>query len=153
MEPEARIAVLIRLHLLTPRVGSCDTEVGVGRKKDRARQHMEVYAAQCMRCAVCWWRRGRAGRRLELHHIVGRRGLDYHHHRNLIAVCNECHGGYHSGGSRSLSLGQILTAKEQEDGEVDLEFLAGLLRRVGLREDPAPLPAWVEQERAVNGRR
>lgn len=138
---------------MTSRVGSGDTEAGVGRKKDRARQHLEVYASQCTRCAVCWWPRSRAGRRLELHHIVGRRGVDYHHHRNLICVCNECHYGYHSGGSRSLSLGQVLTAKEQEDGEVDLVFLAGLLRRVGLKEDPHPLPPWVTEERRVNGRR
>lgn len=122
-------------------------------KKNRSRQQLEVYAQQCCRCAVCWWRKGRAGRRLELHHIVGRRGIDYHHPRNLICVCCECHLGYHSGGQKSLSLGQILQAKEDEDGEVDLVFLAGLMRRVGLREDPSPLPEWVLKEREVNAKK
>jgi hypothetical protein len=46
----------------------------------------------------------------------------------------------------------MLTAKKEEDGEVDLVFLAKLLRRVGLREDPAPLPNWVHEERERNAR-
>lgn len=90
---------------------------------------------------------------MELHHIVGRRGIDYHHPRNLICVCDECHLGYHSGGQKTLNLGHILRAKEDEDGEVDLEFLAGLMRRVGLREDPQPLPRWVLEERELNSRK
>lgn len=125
----------------------------MSKKRDRTRQHLEVYATQCCRCAVCWWRKGRFGRRLELHHIVGRRGIDYHHHRNLLCVCDQCHYGYHSGGTKSLDLGHILQAKLDEDGEVDLEFLAKLMGRVGLREDPKPLPDWVKKERDDNARR
>lgn len=68
-------------------------------------------------------------------------------------VCDECHHGYHSGGAKTLSLGHILQAKLEEDGEVDLEFLAKLMGRKGLREDPTPLPDWVLKEREVNARR
>lgn len=117
-------------------------------KEKSSRKWLEIYAQQCERCAVCWHPKYATGRRLELHHIVGRRGRDPHHHRNLIMVCNECHYGYHSGGSKSLTLGNILQAKQEEDGEVDIAFLAGLMGRVGLREDPTPLPDWVHEERA-----
>jgi hypothetical protein len=51
-------------------------------------------------------------------------------------------------------LGHILTAKLEEDGEemFDLVFLAKLLRRAGLKEDPKPLPDWVAEERKANAR-
>lgn len=117
-------------------------------QKDK--ENLEVYAFNSTRCAVCWWRKYRPGRNCELHHIVGRRGRDPHHHRNLIMVCNECHYGYHSGGQKSLTLGQILQAKEDEDGEVDVVFLAALMGRKGLREDPLALPEWAIQEREAN---
>ena len=122
----------------------------MSKAKDRSRQNLEVYAFNSMRCAVCWWRKYRPGRACELHHIVGRRGKDPHHHRNLLMVCNECHYGYHSGGKKSLSLGQILKAKEDEDGEIDVPFLASLMGRKGLREDPLPLPSWAIEERKIN---
>lgn len=122
----------------------------MSKKSERYRQHLEAYALSSVRCAVCWWRKYRPGRRCELHHIVGRRGQDCHHHRNLILVCNECHYGYHSGGQKSLTIGQILRAKEDEDGELDLPFLAKLIGRVGLREDPTDLPQWALDERKIN---
>lgn len=124
----------------------------MARKKltEKEKQNLEVYAFNSTRCAVCWWRKYRPGRWCELHHIVGRRGRDPHHHRNLILVCNECHYGYHSGGKKALSLGQILQAKCDEDGEVDVEFLAKLMGRRGLREDLNPLPAWALAERQIN---
>jgi len=125
----------------------------VSKKRDRTHRQLAVYADLCCRCAVCWWRKGRFGRALHLHHIVGRRGLDYHDHRNLICVCNECHDGYHIGGQRDLSLGHVLQAKLEEDGELDLEFLAKLLHRVGLKEDPKPLPQWARDERVANASR
>jgi hypothetical protein len=125
----------------------------MSKQKERNRANLEVYAQQSIRCAVCYWRKFRPGRRCELHHIVGRRGKDPHHHRNLILVCNECHYGYHSGGSKSLTLGQILQAKEDEDGEVDIGFLASLMGRVGLREDKCPLPDWAHREREANEKR
>jgi hypothetical protein len=49
-----------------------------------------------------------------------------------------------------LTLGQILQAKEEEDGEVDIPFLASLCGKVGLREDPLPLPEWAIHEREIN---
>jgi hypothetical protein len=49
-----------------------------------------------------------------------------------------------------LTLGQILKAKEDEDGEVDLTFLAKLMGRVGLREDQQDLPQWALDERKIN---
>ena len=49
-----------------------------------------------------------------------------------------------------MTLGQILRAKEDEDGEVDIPFLAKLMGRVGLKEDPLPLPSWAIDERKNN---
>jgi hypothetical protein len=121
--------------------------------KERNKRTLEAYAIQSIRCAVCWWRKFRPGRTCELHHIVGRRGKDPHNHRNILMVCNECHTGYHSGGQKSLSIGQILQAKLEEDGEVDVPFLAKLMGRVGLREDPMPLPDWALEERKDNAKR
>jgi hypothetical protein len=70
----------------------------------------------------------------------------------LLPICEECHALYHSGGSRPLSLGHILTAKLEEDGELDIPFLCSLMRRHGLREDPLPMPPWVHDERSENER-
>ena len=47
---------------------------------------------------------------------------------------------------RSLELGHVLTAKEEEDGHVDLVFLAGLRNRVSPKQDPMPLPDWVHDK-------
>lgn len=49
-----------------------------------------------------------------------------------------------------MTIGQILRAKEDEDGELDLPFLAKLIGRVGLREDPTDLPQWALDERKIN---
>jgi hypothetical protein len=102
------------------------------------------------RCAVCHWRKYRPGRRLELHHIQGRRGKDPHDHRNLIMLCNECHYGFHSGGKKTLDICQIATAKEEEDGEVDISYLASLRHKRALPCDPQPLPSWAIKEREDN---
>lgn len=102
------------------------------------------------RCAVCHWPDGR-GTPLEIHHLVGRRGgVRCHEHENLIVLCRDCHAGFHSGGGCSLSLGQLLFAKREEDGEVDVEFLASLKGRKGLSEDELPLPDWAEAARVDN---
>jgi hypothetical protein len=115
---------------------------------------LEDYAFSHDRCAVCHARKYAVGSRLELHHIVGRRGGDRcHDARNLILICGRDHMGYHSGGKRSLTLGQVLTAKRDEDGEVDVDFLASLLRRKALRDDPMPLPQWALEERVDNAPR
>ncbi len=116
----------------------------------RRSKQLEEYALSHDRCAVCWWRKYRPGRRLEIHHIQGRRGTDPHDHRNLILLCDLDHFGFHSGGQRTIDLAHILTAKAEEDGEVDVAFLAGLRRRKALPCDPAPLPEWALEERRKN---
>jgi hypothetical protein len=90
---------------------------------------------------------------MEIHHICSRRrGMDAHDHRNLCLLCRDCHEGLHCGGQKNLSLGHILTAKKEEDGEdlFDPRFLAWLYGRVGLKEDPLPLPDWALEERKAN---
>lgn len=118
--------------------------------KTKARVLLELFAFSRTKCAVCWLRKYSPGGTHEIHHIVGRRGGSPHDHRNLVLLCRACHYGFHSGGKRSLSLGQVLEAKREEAGEVDVEFLAGLLKRTGLREDPLPLPQWALDARATN---
>jgi hypothetical protein len=123
-------------------------------KTAKDRRLLQEFADSISRCAVCWWRKYRPGRSIHIHHIVGRRGQEPHDHRNLIGLCQLCHlDSVHSLGKqfpKSLSLGHVLQAKEDEDGEVDVKFLASLLRRVGLREDPLPLPEWCLEERVEN---
>ena len=115
--------------------------------RDLLRTYRETHA----RCAVCYAKE-KPWRKLSVHHIVGRRGKSPHDHRNLICLCEDtCHDGVHRTATGcSLDLGHILTAKEEEDGKVDVRFLASLLARVGLREDPKPLPAWVLAARIDN---
>jgi hypothetical protein len=52
-----------------------------------------------------------------------------------------------------LELGHILQAKQDEDGEVDIPFLAKLMSKVGLRQDPMPLPEWALKEREDNAKK
>ena len=107
------------------------------------------YAAAHDRCAVCYSRGQSWNDQLEIHHIQGR----YKHgetEANYLCLCRDCHTLYHSGGTNSLSLGHILQAKQEEDGSVDVVFLAGLRGRVGLREDPTPLPLWATEARKDN---
>lgn len=111
---------------------------------------LEEYRAAHDRCAVCHLHE-RHGK-LDIHHVQNRR-RDFNDPRNLIMLCHDvCHYSYHSG-SRSLeplTLGHILLAKEEEDGHVDLAFLASLKGRVGLPEDPTPLPSWALAARIDN---
>ena len=65
-------------------------------------------------------------------------------------LCARDHDRYHSDLQVPLSLGQILQAKQDEDGEVDLVFLSSLLGRRGLRESLLPLPGWAIEERVSN---
>jgi hypothetical protein len=112
---------------------------------------LSEYAESHDRCAVCHWRKFRPGKRLELHHIQGRRGENPHDHRNLILLCSDCHFGYHSGGKRnSIDMGVILEAKRQEDGEVDEPYLAGLRRRKAFPDLDRVIPDWAEAERIAN---
>lgn len=127
----------------------------MSKKRQRIDRQLEAYAFLAERCAICFWPKYVKGWRRDccLHHLVGRRGLDCHDHRNLLMVCTTCHEIYHGQASvkgKDLTLGHMLEAKRQEDGEVDIPFLAKLMRRVGLREDPMPLPGWVLREREEN---
>ena len=129
------------------------------KKSDRIRRQLEAYALMSERCACCWFpRHVKAwGREAHLHHLVGRRGgMDAHDHRNLLVVCARCHSDFHDGHSeRPLTLGMMLEIKRQEDGDemFDLPFLAKLLGRAALKEDPATeLPQWIVEERERNVR-
>ena len=80
--------------------------------------------------------------------------MDYWDARNLGLICRRCHSDHHQGHSeRPLPLSVVLLCKEQEDGEVDLAFLAKLRNRAALKEDPATeLPQWIIEEREKNAR-
>jgi len=119
-------------------------------KSQEVLDSMEAYRLLHPRCAMCYWD-GRGYAPLEVHHIVGRRGKGCHHEKNLLVLCRCCHDFYHSTpGPNTLTLGHMLTAKLEEDGEVDVAYLAALKNRVGLHEDPLPLPDWVEADRLDN---
>lgn len=115
-------------------------------------QQLEEYRLTHDRCAVCYSKGKAWNETLEIHHIIAGRhgGKDVHDPRGLILLCRSCHTGVHSGGGCDLSLGHVLQAKQEEDGFVDVEFLAGLRKRAGLKEDPTPLPLWAEEARKDN---
>lgn len=104
----------------------------------------------CLRCSVCHGKE-KPWRKISVHHIMGRHGGKerYNDHRNLLCVCEDtCHDGIHRNAvGCSLDLGHVLMAKTEEDGSVDEQFLASLRGRVGLRDDPKSLPAWVMDAR------
>jgi hypothetical protein len=119
--------------------------------KKEAMRLMGSYVEEHSRCAVCHWPKYAVPRRMEVHHIYGRFGGDRaHDHRNLLLLCRDCHFFHHAGGSRNLTMGQILTAKREEDGNVDLAFLASLKNRRALLADLEPLPGWALKEREEN---
>ena len=102
------------------------------------------------RCAVCHSKGKAWNDRLEIHHIVGRYKKELgNDHRNLLVLCRDCHAGVHGDLGRSLTLGQVLTAKRDEDGEegLDITFLASLKNRVGLSQDPKDIPVWANEAR------
>lgn len=107
------------------------------------------------RCAVCHWPARRRGRWLELHHIVGGAGRkDLPCGSNWVALCNRCHHALHAEripGYGSLPKGAILTAKEEEDGFVDVELLASLRRRKALPYEQCPIPDPYLDDRDNNG--
>lgn len=107
------------------------------------------------RCAVCHWPASRRGRWLELHHIIGGAGRkDLPCGSNWLALCNRCHHALHAEnipGYGPLPKGAVLTAKEEEDGVVNLVLLASLRRRVALSYDPCPIPQPFLDDRLKNG--
>jgi len=103
------------------------------------------------RCAICHWPAGRPGRWMELHHIVGGRGRR-NTERNYIACCCRCHHSIHNNVPQgSIPKGAVLAAKLEEDGEVDPEFLASLLRKKALSYEMEPIPEFYRLERGRNG--
>lgn len=107
------------------------------------RNDLADYATSHDRCAVCHARHW-----LEIHHISGRRGKNPDDHRNLIRLCRDCHTGYHSGGKRKdVDIGAILRAKQDEDGDVDEDYLAGLRRRKSFPNSDRQIPKWAKEER------
>ena len=120
----------------------------MSKKRDKNDTRLLEYRMAHDQCAVCYSRGKSWNDKLEIHHIVGRY-RDYDDERNLLVLCRDCHTGYHSGGSCSLSLGHILQAKH-ELLELDLAFLASLRARAALSEDCKPLPKWAEQARIDN---
>jgi hypothetical protein len=93
---------------------------------------------------------------MELHHIVGRYGKECHDQRNLIMLCNICHHSFHNvvpPPFDTLKAAHLLTAKAEEDGELDAEFLAGLRRRKHLGYEPEQIPQPYLDERTENDQR
>ena len=122
-------------------------------RKAQDKKLLHEYAESHDRCAICHFRKYRPGRHMELHHVVGRYGKAPHDHRNLIMLCNTCHWAIHNivpPPFDGLSNSHILSAKQEEDGEVDLEFLASCRRRKHLGYDPEPIPQAYLDERAHN---
>jgi hypothetical protein len=121
--------------------------------QEQARRLLASYAESHDRCAICHFRKYRPGRRMEIHHIVGRFGPTPHNHRGLVMLCNTCHHAVHNRVPPpfdGLKNAHVLTAKEEEDGEVDLVYLAGCRRKKHLGYDPEPIPKAYLDERSEN---
>lgn len=107
------------------------------------------------RCAVCHWPAHRRGRRLELHHLVSGAGRkDLPGGRSWLVLCGRCHDALHHQrvpGYPDLTRGAVLTAKEEEDGPVDVQELAALKHRKGLPYDKCPIPAAFLADRLKQG--
>jgi hypothetical protein len=95
------------------------------------------------RCAICHWPAERSGRTLECHHIIGGAGRkNLPCGTNFCSLCGRCHHYLHHVTEKhgGIPPGAILTAKAEEDGEVDVDKLAALKRRKALPYDAAPIP-------------
>lgn len=107
------------------------------------------------RCAICHWPSQRRGRWLELHHIISGPGRkDLPNGESWLALCNRCHHALHHQrlpGHEDLPRGAIITAKEEEDGPVDLAQLAALRRRKALPYDKCPVPPSFLSDRTRKG--
>lgn len=127
----------------------------MGEPKDGGGLTKGDYMLAHQRCAVCHWPAHRRGRRLELHHIVGGSGrTDLPCGSNWCCVCGRCHHALHHQrmpGYGNLTKGAILTAKQEEDGDVDVEKLAALMRRKALPYDQCPIPPEYLADRLRDG--
>lgn len=131
-----------------------DIAVLMGDKSDPGLSK-EEYMLLHRRCAVCHWPAHRRGRWLELHHIVGGAGRkDVPDGSNWLALCNRCHHALHAEripGYGELPRGAVLSAKQEEDGPVDVAGLAALKRRKALPYDQCPIPDPFLKDRLRNG--
>jgi|GEM_PF-5581650 len=124
------------------------------KQSEDSRALLEAYALGHDRCAICWFRKYRPGRSMQIHHITGRFGRQCHDHRNLILLCDTCHHAVHNRVPppfNGLSNAHVLTAKLEEDGDLDLVFLPSLRRRKYLGYDPEPILQPYLDERLCNG--
>lgn len=120
------------------------------RREVAGQNDLRQYRESHFRCCVCHWPERRPGRRLEVHHVQGRRRTGRFDPRNLCLLCNIDHDGFHRGGKRHLTLGQVLQAKHDEDGVVDLNYLAWLRGKASTALELQPLPPWALAERLEN---
>jgi len=104
------------------------------------------------RCAVCHWPSRRHGRWMELHHIVGGAGRK-DLFENWLALCSRCHHAVHNKLPEygEIPKGAVLSAKEEEDGSVDIETLASLRRRKALPYEKEPIPKKFLDDRRKQG--
>lgn len=121
-------------------------------KDDRLtpREYMELHR----RCAVCHWPAERKGRWLELHHLVAGPGRkDLPKGESWLALCNRCHHAVHDRlpGYGEIPKGSLLSAKEEEDGSVDVAQLAALKHRKALPYDQCPIPPQFLADRTRRG--
>lgn len=110
------------------------------------------YMAIHDRCAVCWWPSRRAGRWMELHHIVGGSGRK-DCIENWIPLCSRCHHAVHNklpSPYGELPKGAVLTAKEELD-ILDEKKLASLKGRAGLPYEKCPIPEAYLNDRSEHG--
>jgi hypothetical protein len=112
------------------------------------------WASEHRSCAVCWWPEGDGRRRMEIHHLQ-QGAARKHDRRNLLTLCERCHGVFHSGKVYGLypdlNKGILLTAKEESDPEhFDPGYLASLRHKVHLGYGPEPIPDYYLKERERN---
>lgn len=91
---------------------------------------------------------------MEIHHIVGGAGRkDLPSGANFVYLCSRCHHAVHATLPvlGELPKGAILTAKEEEDGSVDVAELAALRRRKALPYDQRSIPDAFLAERERRG--
>jgi hypothetical protein len=91
---------------------------------------------------------------MEIHHLQ-QGAARKHDRRNLLSLCERCHGVFHSGRVYGLypdlNKGILLTAKQESDPEnYDPEFLASLRHKRHLGYEPQPIPAYYLDERQAN---
>jgi hypothetical protein len=113
---------------------------------------LDSYISEHGRCAICHWPLGRPGRHLEVHHIVGGPGR-FDTPENWCLTCSRCHHAIHNRLPHygEIPKGAVLTAKAEEDGEVDVQALAALKHRKALPYDQCDIPRKFLDDRRRRG--